>query len=1661
MNNTKDFLTSRLKSHHIEKLIAALQKQHHSVGGTLKHLLNRKKYLSKENAFIGLVLLNKMPFSTSQDSYYWSRTYIDQQSDRYNNLRNIASPEEFWNAKRYPLLEFLFGDLMAPWVQQALEMIPSLMYQSGYSRRSFRGSGFKSIHFVRQLNFIIDLVHEHIYDLTLEEYARYSNQVPTDSFSLVFACAISGDRQIRQEFLDTVYGRHETNRPSRSVVKAMLLTELEECWLAVEKLLLSAQRQEGLRQTILEALDETSLGAMKHMIHVVLEHKLTRFSAVVRAVDTWAGFGWESEKEATVRRFLEFGHRFLTNPSLIDEGVESLDNAEVYMALWAQGVIDVAESRPLIDKVLTGNYEKISLALYFLSQVGISSYAIHYGKAYLNHEDPVITCQAVALVNETVFIKLLKENEKMNLFDNMASRVDELPAKSMQSKARVFSWLTFTYSKEKVLDFMINLLDLNNEQDMDRILPYFEHLNIRHREKVVRSILPEYSGYSFNRDNTRAQLTQKKRDFAFSILKDRSELIRTAALRALEEADLKDDEIQVFEGLLVRKSADFRKSTIALILKHGSQQVKGSASRLLVSKSEEQRLAGLDLLLWLKKNDLTAGSWVIEQTNLFGSRPKITTREEVVLSGLIKKEEITFEYNAENGYGIFDPQQIPKLFELEKGKSSPEEKQGVDERKLNDALANLGKLVHSHKEYEYTFEDWNNQKTTELLGNNFFQIKRNTSGMTPEEKFQNYPLNEVWRKWYEDHQLTSRDLLRINLFAHLRPDQRGDKGYSSLNQQLRQNAYLPKIPKFGDYDWQNPIYKILEALEERYPDEQKNNCLERLVTTMFMSLGKSVVTSTKTVKTQWNSEEITWRDLAVVTNLWTKYSAGIKSMTSVQFERYWHLAHWRYLTVPEGFKEKDRYIPPVYDYARAFQNGLINDNLLYWRIMKPDAISALTKRVSGDRNELLKAFDFLYERLDKCRNRILEVELVRGDSSTTLTHLAQQLNRVWGIDHFVMLLKALGNETLHRGYIYSYGSRTYNKKEVLSTLLKNCFPSADCVERDFNRSVKGAGISDKRLCEAATYSPQWLPYVASYLGWKHMESAVWWLHAHTNGYHSDQTETEIAKYSSVDITAFKEGAVDIEWFREVYKSLKQDKWKKLYDAAKYISDGGGHKRGLLYTDVILGNIKITEVSDRITSKRNQDYLRVYGVIPLSKRNPEKDVLKRYQFLQNFKKESKEFGAQRQASEAIAVKVAMENLARTAGYPDPIRLQWSMETKEAQEIMEDAQNIHFEGADIKLEIDAHGKSSIVTYKEGKKLKSVPAKYKNDKGLTKLKAYNKKLREQYRRTRISLEHAMISGDGFSKTEVSTLMQHPVVAPLLSKLVLISNDHLGFWRDGLLYLPNGETSEVGEELRLAHCTDLYYAGIWSSFQQYCFDEKLKQPFKQIFRELYVPTEDELNEASVSRRYAGHQIQPRKTVALLKGQNWTVDYDSGLQKVHHKHNIIARMYAMADWFSPADVESPTLETVEFIDRENGKRMPFEQVNRRIFSETMRDIDLVVSVAHVGEVDPEASQSSIELRLVIIQETCRLFKLKNVEFSQSHAKIHGELGDYSVHLGSGICHRVAGASLSIIPVHSQHRGRMFLPFIDDDPKTAEIVSKVLLLAKDKEIQDPTILRQL
>ena len=496
-------------------------------------------------------------------------------------------------------------------------------------------------------------------------------------------------------------------------------------------------------------------------------------------------------------------------------------------------------------------------------------------------------------------------------------------------------------------------------------------------------------------------------------------------------------------------------------------------------------------------------------------------------------------------------------------------------------------------------------------------------------------------------------------------------------------------------------------------------------------------------------------------------------------------------------------------------------------------------------------------------------------------------------------------------------------------------------------------------------------------------------------------------------------------------------------------------------------MKVKDVEKEISAKRNKDLVASYSLIPLAK-NKIKDAVNRYKFLQNFLKESKQFGAQRRASEAKAFEISLENLSRNMGYSDVTRLTWAMESEMMAEMKKYFEPKKIQDYSVCIEIDDLGQSSIKYEKDGKALKSLPTKIKNEKYIEEIKEVHKNLKEQYSRSRKMLEQSMEDGIKFYAYEIKTLSTNPVVAPLIKDLVFKVDDILGYYEDNKLIGFDKKAKKVtliedidkDTLLSIAHPFDLFNSKQWPLYQQDILEREVKQVFKQVFRELYIKTKDELK-MDKSRRYAGHQIQPTKSVALLKTRRWVVDDYEGLQKVYYKENIIAKMYAMTDWYSPAEVEAPTIEDIVFYDRKTFELMTIEDVPDLIFSEVMRDIDLVVSVAHVGDVDPEASQSTIEMRRAIVEFNAKLFKLKNVTFTESHALIKGTRAEYSIHLGSGVIHQKAGATIEALPIHSQHRGRIFLPFIDEDPKTAEIMSKVLLFAQDEKIKDIFILDQI
>jgi len=1643
-----------------------------------------KESLSSINSELGLLFINEMPEYRDKS---WSHSEnVVYGSNRFNRIRELLGENEWKDPSNYRLLCYLFGEIKAPYVKLAWENMPFQMYQDGHARRSFRAPHNKELCLRRQIELIVDLIPQSYsqgwnekfdyvytyYDLDIVDQVKWAHTIGDGNANLfrLWAAAVDmGNTSVFAMLENIIYNKDEQGKVTRSIIKALLNSNKPEAWVLVEKLLLAAQRQEGLRQTILESLDETSTGGLKYIIKVIIDHQLARFSSVVRAVDVWAGLGWESERETTVRSFLEKAHLYLENPAIIPDAVKSNNNTEVYMALWAQGVYDVEQTFPFLWHLYkNGSMEKRLLAVIFAGETAHYNIQMPLFIAALNDQElpplayAVICIQHLLYTNEHLAYYNHHFPELFNLLNDTYQRIT---IKEKTFESTVFSWQKVTFERKTILRVMLMLVGSDKER-LNLLLSYFEEMDAGLKRTLSQVILPKHAEYSYRPGTGEIlPLTEFQRNYALQILKDRSE--HEIAFKALYGLKLSAEELSPFPELLKRKAADFRNKLIALLLNQEDALLAPVIERVLLQGDGEQRTAGLDLLLQLRKSnrltDVVTG-WI----KRFKERRNISAKEEVLLSQL--SEEHGFIPSPANGYGLFDPGKMSPVISPQINPENCYEKllamqpyafsMPMDE--LKAAFTDLKSILDKHSDYEYEVTNWDNSKTKILLGNSF---RNKTSGkefITAREEYENYPLYDLWQDWFIKWNLQPQDLFIIGLYnQHFHGNNR-----DALVTLLPDVSVL--MPDNGNRFWHynNPLINVAVALQLIYPFEMGDEFCIGATTRLFASLSDKILQA-KDERDHYYQQHRGWQHDTCL-NIFLQ-RIDLATMPEQHLSSCWQLYNWRqYSGLPENTATS---VPPVLLFCRAFKAGVISEDEMYRGVATTEGMDLLSgKKLLKDEYPYLEKFPFLEQMFERVKDMALDLELKRGDSGTSVTALTSALQRIYGVNRFAEILTGLGKTTLYKGYIYNYnGGADINKQQSFSVLLKNCYPLDTDNQQLFNQWMQKTLIPESRLIEAAMYAPQWQKLISNYLGWKGLDSAIWWMHAHTktDAYQAQnaEAESEIARYSTLDVDEFKEGAVDKDWFHKAYREIGKDRWPMVYDAAKYISDGNGHRRARIYADVLLGNLSLKDVAERVKSRRDQDYLRIYGLVPLSKTKAAKDILTRYEYLQQFKKESRQFGAQKQTSEARAIEVAMENLARNAGYIDPVRLTWAMETKQVQDILSKQTQVQYDDVLIGLVVDEQGEADVVAFKEEKQLKAVPAKYKKDKKVEELNGYKKTLREQWKRARKGLEEAMVRGDSFLLSEIETLFTHPVISRHLEHLVFVVADDIsrnGFYRFGKLY-DGVQEIDAGEDarLRIAHCTDLYRSGKWAGYQRYAFDKQIKQPFKQIFRELYLPTEDELAEKAISRRYAGHQVQPKQTVALLKSRGWKVDYESGLQKVFHKEGFVAKMYAMADWFSPAEVESPTLETVQFHYLKTFKNVDFEKIDSRIFSEVMRDIDLVVSVAHAGGVDAEASHSSIEMRTLLLKETLRLFKVQNVEVSGSHARIKGTISEYSVHLGSAVAHRIASGYLSIIPVHSQQRGRLFLPFADDDPKSAEVISKVLLLARDQDIQDPTILRQL
>ena len=431
-------------------------------------------------------------------------------------------------------------------------------------------------------------------------------------------------------------------------------------------------------------------------------------------------------------------------------------------------------------------------------------------------------------------------------------------------------------------------------------------------------------------------------------------------------------------------------------------------------------------------------------------------------------------------------------------------------------------------------------------------------------------------------------------------------------------------------------------------------------------------------------------------------------------------------------------------------------------------------------------------------------------------------------------------------------------------------------------------------------------------------------------------------------------------------------------------------------------------------------------------------------------------------------------------------------------------------------------------DGKPLKSAPAAAKKDHAeeVKELQAAVKDVGKMLTAQRERIDGLFLARKRWALDAWrARYLDHPLVGVIARRLIWHFETNGkgadGIWLDGKLVdaedrplegLGEGTTVELWHPI--GHAIDKITA-----WRDWLDRHQVRQPFKQAHREVYVLTDAERNTRVYSNRFAAHVLRQYQYHALCASRSWrnklrlmVDDTYPPTSKDLPEWGLRAEFWVegIGDDYGRDTTESGSYlylatDQVRFYETGAAQReahaggggyspgrtqadaepVPLERVPALVLSEVLRDADLFVGVASVGN-DPNWSDggpdgrhvdywnrfsfgdlsANGQTRKAVLERLIPRLKIApRCSFSDKFLVVRGDLRTYKIHLGSGnilmepndqylciVAKRGAGESTA--------GGGVFLPF-EGDNTLSIVLSKALLLADDTKIDDPTIVSQI
>ena len=348
----------------------------------------------------------------------------------------------------------------------------------------------------------------------------------------------------------------------------------------------------------------------------------------------------------------------------------------------------------------------------------------------------------------------------------------------------------------------------------------------------------------------------------------------------------------------------------------------------------------------------------------------------------------------------------------------------------------------------------------------------------------------------------------------------------------------------------------------------------------------------------------------------------------------------------------------------------------------------------------------------------------------------------------------------------------------------------------------------------------------------------------------------------------------------------------------------------------------------------------------------------------------------------------------------------------------------------------------------------------------------------------------------------LDHPLVGVVARRLIWTFSHGerriAGIWHDGQIVDQTGARLDWPADDTRVELWHPIHSSVDEVLQwrNWLEDHRIRQPFKQAHREIYLLTDAERRTETYSNRFAAHILRQHQFAALCQQRGWRY----ALQGAWDSHNtpfldlpvqgLRAEFWvdAIGDYGTGTAASGvfryATTDQVRFYRMHEEGPMPLENVPPLVFSEVMRDVDLFVGVCSVGN-DPnwadggpdgrfvdywqsysfgDLSQSAQTRKAALERIVPRLKIANRCSFSDRFLIVRGDLRTYKIHLGSGnILMSPNDQYLCIVPDRGQaadERHGVFLPF-EGDSLLSIILSKALLLADDRRIKDRSIVSQI